>query len=88
MGVKILLLGQRHKQLWQFFRQPFYFVDDSILVTEDVLHIFIRLGIEIDAVGVDTLLIQFLHRFVGVLDQELIIIYIDVGRLTVGQGEQ
>lgn len=46
------LFNQRHEQLWQSFRQARDVVDDGVILAENIRHVFICLGVVVDAVGV------------------------------------
>ena len=50
-------------------------------MAEDVAHILVGLGVGVDAVGEDALLVQFPDRFAGVLDVDLGVGEEDPGQL-------
>ena len=56
------LSRKRHKELCQLLWQTFHLVDNGVLLTEDILYRLICMGIEVDAVGADPILIELLKK--------------------------
>jgi hypothetical protein len=79
---------KRHEQLGQPLRQPLDVVDHRVPPPEDIADVVVGLAVEADAVGEDSLLVEFSDRLAGVFDQQALVLNIDVGRLAVGQDQQ